>query len=303
MSRWLLDTGWQGLRTRLTIGLDPQRAAWYWPGDPTLHACPLADLSSALPPERLYHVDLVAAPALAVHWMQQAPRATASLDELRRVALARCLRLFGGDATHWRITGDWRLDRPFICAALPEFAVACVELALQGRALRWQWHCAWQLLCADRAHQLPGEGWAALRSPQRLMLWHCHDHQVDRIASLPTCPEEPGPALLARALDHIHIEGIRMHGIRPDPGPNPNPNRDHDHNQNHTDNRAAHGASATLPWQPPSAPNVHWIDLCATPSGHGPGRHAALAGGQVHCVHEAAAALAVAVAGLARDPE
>ncbi|MBL0420154.1 hypothetical protein JI739_07315 [Ramlibacter sp. AW1] len=190
------------------------------------------ELARCLPQGRLPELDLVTSPRLAVHWVQRAPAAAAGLAELRQVAAARCAQLFGGTATDWRITGDWRRHGSFVCAALPEAFVRPLEAALASRHARWRWHTSWGWLCRQRSAAIPGDGWTALRSPTTVILWACAAGEVVHFTQLQSTAGEPLATLAERTLALARLESIAS-GL-PTPGA------------------------------------LHWIDLCtsdAAPSG------------------------------------
>ncbi len=256
MSRWRLDGGW---RAPLVLGVDRHRVAWPTGSDADIVHCPHADAARTLAslPQRAIH--LVAAPDLAVHWMQEAPHALASLQELQRVAQARCADLFGGTEADWRVTGDWRLDRPFVCAALPETTTRSIEASWAGSRTHLRWHSAWALLCERAAHHFPADGWSALRSPTRLHLWSCRSGHVREMATLSIAPGEALAVTAERAALHLRIAG------------------------------AAEGRA-------PTSPALRWLDLCA-PDAPVPADLQAVAflpPGTAPSAHEAAAALQLA---------
>lgn len=257
MSRWRPER--RRGAGRLVVGVDRQRAAWLAPEEGVPLECPHADLAGALSALRPRRVDLVAATGLAVHWMQQAPGALAGLAELRQATQARCASLFGGEAADWRIAGDWRLDRPFPCAGLPEATAQDIEQSLQVLGVPVRWHSAWGLLCACAPQLFPAAGWSVLQSPGRLQLWACRDGQVQEVMTLALPPQVAPSTALDLAWQQV---------------------------------RLACAASGSAEPQ-----HLHWLDLCAAgPAPHGtkPVPLPARAGLPLPA-HEAAAALALAL--------
>jgi hypothetical protein len=154
-------------------------------------------------------VEVIAANDLAVHWVQTPPAALASFKELRQVAQARCAHLYGGTPDDWRIAGDWNAHHPFVCAALPAAVAAAVDREFAKHKLGARWHTAWGVASSGLAREFPAHGWSALRSPDRLLLWHCSGGRVDRMAGL-ACDINDGPdQLTAKAKQQIQIEASR----------------------------------------------------------------------------------------------
>ena len=175
MSRWLPDR----LRVRrVAWGVDAHGIAWQESGmarelshedDAVAHALQAAGSAG---------VEAIAANELAVHWLQQPPQAIQSLQELRLVAQARCAHLHGGRPDDWWVAGDWTVDRPFVCAALPRAVVQPLQDRCDRQGIRVRWHTVWSLLARHRPASLPNEGWCGMRTASRALLWHCKDGQV-----------------------------------------------------------------------------------------------------------------------------
>lgn len=193
------------------IGLARNQLAWV--RGAALSSVALDRVQDAAGELRAGVLDVVAAPDIAVHWLQSPPARLASLDELRRVAAVRCAQLHGGPVERWWVTGDWHARRPFVCAALPRAAVQAVHEPLQGRGIRLRWHTAWGLVCARRAALFPDDGWSGLRTASRLVMWHCTRGRVDFIRSIAIDAAGARGAVEAQALELIQVESLRAEAL------------------------------------------------------------------------------------------
>ena len=203
MSRWRLEA-WRR-KGSLVVGVDRQQAVWLPAAADAPVACAHAQLGAALSALRPTHIDLVAAPDLAVHWMQHVPSALAHLTELQQVAQVRCAHLFGGQPPDWRITGDWRLDRSFPCAALPEATAQRIMQSLTAIGTQVRWHTTWSLLCAQAHSLFPGEGWSAVHTPRHLQLWQCRSGHVQQVETLPLSSQDDMNDAIARADAYLRL--------------------------------------------------------------------------------------------------
>jgi hypothetical protein len=206
------------------LGVDGQHLAWMvrdasngqWTADGLAHSGRLhaaarsaaAQLRRHQP--RLRTIDVVVGADLARHWVQTPPASVASLAELQQIAQARRAHLFGntfGDAAQtWWIAGDWDARRPFVCAAMPAALCADVQAALANAGLTPRWQTLWGLLAQSPPQALPADGWCALRSTSRMLVWHCAGGQVRALLTLPThLLEDPGEAA-ARAWQSVVAE-------------------------------------------------------------------------------------------------
>lgn len=149
-------------------------------------------------------IDVVAGNDLAVHWMQQPPAAVRSLQELQLVAAARCAHLHGGAPTDWWVAADWSLRHPFVCAALPRATTARLQERARGASLRW--HTAFGIVVERGARSLPDEGWSALRTPLRVLLWHCTRGRADALTGFAVAPDAPHAAVEAQVGVHLQLE-------------------------------------------------------------------------------------------------
>lgn len=206
MSRWQLS-GRRSARAHVW-GLGAQRLAWLQGGAPAAaaHADALTQAAKSLEAGQQVHV--IAANELAVHWLQQPPAATQSLQELRQVASARCARLYGGAPEDWWIAGDWSATRPFVCAGLRRSATTAIEQAVAERGARATWHTAWAVASAAHANNIPDDGWSAIRSPRRVLLWHCSGGQVDALGSVAVEPDASAAQVETQARLQMQLEAL-----------------------------------------------------------------------------------------------
>jgi len=155
----------------------------------------------------LQALDVIVASDLAVHWLQVPPVDLASLAELKLVATARCAHLYGGSSHDWRVAGDWRAGRPFVCAGLPRDAVEMIEQRAREAGVLVRWHTAWG--AATRAGWWPAEGWSALRTPASVTLWHCTGGRVDCLSAWAVHPQASAAELAAKCVAQIQVEVFR----------------------------------------------------------------------------------------------
>lgn len=221
------------------LGLDARQLAWAardaqagpWTAEALAHGGGVAAAVQSAAAQLRRHqpglrtLDVVVGNDLAHHWLQTPPAAVASLAELRQVAQARRAHLFGmtshDDASAWWIAGDWDARRPFVCAALPASLCAGVHGALADAGLAARWHTPWSLLAQRPPQTLPGNGWCALRSASRLLVWHCTGGQVDALLTLPASPHESADQAAGRAWQSVVAEstgaalptGERLHWL------------------------------------------------------------------------------------------
>ncbi|ROZ79744.1 hypothetical protein [Ramlibacter sp. WS9] len=208
MSLWRPETS-----RRAAWGLDARELAWSptGPAGTVRHA----GHPEALP-QALSHlapntgVDVIAGNDVAVHWLQTPPSSVASLDELRLVAAARCAHLYGGTPRDWWVAADWNANAPFVCAALPYTVVMAFQQKLAAAGVSARWHTAWGVACGSSdANTFPADGWSALRSPQRVLLWHCRDGRVDCLSMQGVAPGTTDEDANAQVLRQVRIEGMR----------------------------------------------------------------------------------------------
>jgi hypothetical protein len=121
------------------------------------------------PPAPARRMNLVFGGSLAVHWVQQPVSGVSSLQELRTIALGRCIQLFGGAAADWLVAGDWRVRSPFLCAAVP---ARWSEAATQAcPAATVTLNTTFALALARCARHLPADAWTVVGAgPQALLL-------------------------------------------------------------------------------------------------------------------------------------
>jgi hypothetical protein len=206
VSRWLPDRK----RARRTVwGADAQGITWHGPAGEVALAAHGEEAQRALGTVAVAgSIDVVAGSDLAVHWVQQPPAAARSLQELRLAAAARCAHLFGGTAADWWVAGDWTMQRAFVCSGLPRAVTQPMQQAAAARNLRLRWHSAWSVHTAARAASLPNDGWSALRTPRRVLLWHCSAGRVDAMTGFVTSADASGAEVQAQAAMHVQLETL-----------------------------------------------------------------------------------------------
>lgn len=210
------------------IGMDGQHLAWAardastgrWASDGLAHGGGVHAAAHTAAARLRRHqpglrtIDVVVGADLSHHWMQTPPASVASLAELQQVAQARRAHLFGhtsgstpGDASGaWWITGDWDARRPFVCAALPAGLCTDVHDALADAGLAPRWQSLWGLLAQRPPQALPGNGWCALRSASRMLVWHCTGGLVTHLLTLPTNEMETPDDAAGRAWQSLVAE-------------------------------------------------------------------------------------------------
>lgn len=206
---------------RAAWGLDARQLAWRPAGDAAgaaaraAHAEALPLALAQLPPGA--GVDVIVGNDLAVHWLQMPPSSVASLDELRLVAAARCAHLHGGSPRDWWVAAEWDATAPFVCAALPYSAVTPLQQKLAAASVAARWHTAWGVACGLEANTFPADGWSALRSPTRVLLWHCREGRVDCMSMQSVSPDMTDDDANDQALRQIRIESMRDASLAGEP--------------------------------------------------------------------------------------
>lgn len=107
---------------------------------------------------------------LCRHWALAAFGDVASLRELRAIAATRCCQLFGARPEDWVIAAQWSLRRPFVCAAIPAWAVKALQSAAARANMPLQIESAVLVAMSSLEPWLPFDGWAAWRTPGSLVL-------------------------------------------------------------------------------------------------------------------------------------
>lgn len=207
MSRWRPERGGAGH----AAGVDATHVAWH------AGSLRLQPLEQALPAIAAAgghrHWVLSAGHDMAVHWLQQPPGHLRSLRELRLVAAARCAHLHGRQPQDWWVAADWSADQPFVCAALPMDWVSRVEAQAQRAGLRTRWTTGWLAACRQRS-ALAADGWHALRTPRRAVLWQSTGGRVRCLASLATPPGDDA-GLLTQLQRQVRLECARDARLAP----------------------------------------------------------------------------------------
>lgn len=169
-------------------------------------AAPLKDVIGSV---RRGPVDIIACNDTALHWLQAPPASVLSFAELQLVARARCAHLYGGSPTDWRIAADWQTSRPFMCAAVPQEAALKIEQELSMLGLTPRWHSAWSVLCCAGPYTFRPNGWSAVRTLTRVMLWHCRAGHVDCFTAWAVSPTEGSASAARRAIQQMRVENSR----------------------------------------------------------------------------------------------
>lgn len=220
MLRWLRDR--KRRRARALVAIDRQQFAWIeqvGSGAQALASCDHGESGAVMVREAMRRVkdmrpavrtiDVIVGNDVALHWVQTPPASLASFVELRQIAQVRCAHLHGGSPEDWWVTGDWHASRLFVCAALPRAMVSTWEQQFAQCQLVPRWHTTWGIASAGLASAFPIDGWSAMRSPARLVLWHCRKGRIDCMASLATDGREEPVQLTVKARQQILVENSR----------------------------------------------------------------------------------------------
>ena len=208
MSRWLPRL--RPAARPVVWGVDTRNLAWPGEGVASASAPHAQGLSLAI--ERLppgSGVEVIAGHDLAVHWLQSPPASVASLQELQLVAAARCAHLYGDSPHDWWIAADWSVTRPFVCAALPRALTARLQQALDAAGVSVRWHTSWSVACGARTNTFPALGWSALRTPERVVLWHCDEGRVNCLTSHGLSPDTPDAVAAEQSAQLAKLEVVR----------------------------------------------------------------------------------------------
>ncbi|MBI5279834.1 MAG: hypothetical protein HY854_25610 [Burkholderiales bacterium] len=192
------------------VGFGRTGYCWRLPGNPTDTEGDrdlLAAAISALPAG--YLVQVVAGLDLAVHWLQVPPASLRSLLELRLVAAARCIHLYGGAAEDWWIAADWDARTPFTCAALPASEARSLANLFEAGRLKVQWHTSWTAVCKGSASAFPSDGWSGLRTASRAFIWCCSQGRIANLTSLPADNLLAAPRFDEQVGQLIELESLR----------------------------------------------------------------------------------------------
>lgn len=194
------------------VGLSARGSCWRLPGDEAREG-DIQQLGQAMKSwPRGTRAAVIAAHDVAVHWMQSPPAAVQSMRELKLVAGARCAQLYGGSGTAWWVAGDWDAEHPFPCAALPRAQVRAVEEVAIAAGVSLGWHSLWSRVCTRDAASIPAAGWSALRTRERVVLWHCTTGRVDAITTLAAASADEAQRAVAQ---QVQIELLQDAALRP----------------------------------------------------------------------------------------
>lgn len=208
MSPWRLRSG-KVRNGRRTLGLARNAIAWSESND-AMETESWEHFQAVWPARispSLRVLDVVVASDLAVHWLQVPPVDVVSLSELKMVAAARCAHLHGGAVHDWRVAGDWRVGRPFVCAGLPSDAAEMIEQLVRDAHVQVRWHTA--VGAATRAGSWPVDGWSALRTPGSVTLWHCNGGWIDCLSAWAVHPQATVAELAVECVSQLKIEVLR----------------------------------------------------------------------------------------------
>ncbi|MDO9135989.1 hypothetical protein [Hydrogenophaga sp.] len=210
MSRWLPDLLRRPTHTQVVAGLDAQGMAWQCGNEPPSsagQATEVSEFARQLVPKA--RVAVIVTEDVAVHWVQTPPTGVQSLKELRQIAAARCAHLFGGSPAGWWVAGDWRATRGFVCAGLPLERVGPLRRVLTEAGAQTSWHTTWGLLCSAQAGDFPADGWSAVRSAGRVVVWCCQRGQVVALDALNLGEQADATEANDAVARHLRIEAMR----------------------------------------------------------------------------------------------
>ena len=186
MSRWFSERLGRIPPTYEMIAVTAGAAAWFdasasmWvsmPWDPLAEAAQVCSGICRQSGRRAERAWWLMHASLVHEWLQEPPADVGSLTELHAVARVRADRLFSGVArerAQFWIDGDWRLDRPFRCSALP------VDWARTAQAGALRTTSILRLLLRLRWRSMPRNGAMAV------MLWD-HAHLMAFLQGRLTC--------------------------------------------------------------------------------------------------------------------
>lgn len=148
---------------------------------------------------------VVVADGLARHWMMQPPPTVRSLAELRAVAHARCMQLFGNSQA-WRIEADWHASKKFLCVAIPARIVDGVRAAFGNRVTV---RTALAMLLSKQSGRFPDNGWVCWTFPGCTSLVGLAGGRLHSLRTLRSGVADGWAARLARAAQELRREGLR----------------------------------------------------------------------------------------------
>jgi len=127
-------------------------------------------------PKRRAVVRAVVSSEIARHWIVEPPPGVSSLSELRLVAAARFGQIFGSSADAWAITGDWRVHRAFVCAAIPRWLTDGLESACRDLGARYDTSTTLGRVLHRHRRRFADGGWNCIRTPRSLAVLRLQGH-------------------------------------------------------------------------------------------------------------------------------
>jgi len=155
--------------------------------------------------QRSVKTQVVVADGLARHWILQPPPTVRSLAELRAVAQARCMQLFGASQS-WQIEADWHARRAFLCVAIPARIVDGARSAFGHRvAVR----TALAVFLSKQAGKFPRNGWVCWTFPGSTCLMGVVEGRLHSLRTLRSGFSDGWAERLARAAQELRREELR----------------------------------------------------------------------------------------------
>jgi hypothetical protein len=157
---------------------------------------------------------VVLTPASLKSWIMQPPAGVNSLSELRSVARARCVQIFGGSLDSWSVTADWRVSGPILCAAAPQWLSETVESTLLERKQSFGIQAFLSLALARAKEAARPSGWLCVQTPEHVILAH---RERGRIRAVRTFGIDQSSAAdsLGAAASEARRENLRL-ALAPD---------------------------------------------------------------------------------------
>jgi len=87
--------------------------------------------------------------------------------------------------------------------------VNAIAQPLEALGLRARWHTAWGVLCDRQANAFASNGWNAVRSVSRVLLWHCRNGEIKCLTSIAIDTQSPDREAAEHALQVMHLEATR----------------------------------------------------------------------------------------------
>ena len=119
-------------------------------------------------PKRQAVVHAVVSSDIARHWIVEPPSGVSSLGELRQVAAARFGQIFGSSADAWFITGDWRVGRALLCAAIPRWLTDGLGSVCRDLGVQHDTSTTLGRIFHRHRGRFADDGWNCVRTPRCL---------------------------------------------------------------------------------------------------------------------------------------